>query len=61
MSTGFNALYIVRGLDLCSQFERRIRMTGRSDGATGEEFGRYVLQTVERKDLEAQWKKASGN
>lgn len=48
-------------LDLCTQFERRVRITGRSDGATGEEFGRYVLQTVERKDLESAWKKASGN
>jgi len=48
-------------LDLCTQFEKRIRMTGRSDGATGEEFGRYVLETVARKDLESEWKKASGN
>ncbi|NLX47114.1 MAG: isocitrate/isopropylmalate dehydrogenase family protein [Euryarchaeota archaeon] len=46
-------------LDLCTQFEKRIKMTGRSDGATGEEFGRYVLETVERKDLEEAWKKAS--
>jgi hypothetical protein len=61
VSTGFNALYIVRGLDLCSQFERRIKMTGRSDGATGEEFGSYVLETVARKDLEAEWTRASGN
>ena len=47
-------------LDLCTQFEKRIRMTGRSDGATGEEFGRYVLETVARPDLEEAWKKASG-
>ena len=45
-------------LDLCTQFEKRIKITGRSDGATGEEFGRYVLETVERKDLEDAWKKA---
>jgi len=48
-------------LDLCTQFEKRIKMTGRSDGATGEQFGRYVLETVARKDLEDAWKKASGN
>jgi hypothetical protein len=36
-------------------------MTGRSDGATGEEFGRYVLETVNRKDLEEVWTKAKGN
>jgi isocitrate dehydrogenase (NAD+) len=46
-------------LDLCTQFEKRIKITGRSDGATGEDFGRYVLETVERKDLEDAWKKAS--
>jgi isocitrate dehydrogenase (NAD+) len=46
-------------LDLCTQFEKRIRMTGRSDGATGEQFGRYVLETVARSDLEEAWRKAS--
>ncbi|MHC1680291.1 MAG: isocitrate/isopropylmalate family dehydrogenase [Methanomassiliicoccales archaeon] len=48
-------------LDLCTQFEKRIKITGRSDGATGEDFGRYVLETVARKDLEVEWRKASGN
>jgi len=47
-------------LDICTQFERRVRVTGRADGATGEEFGRYVLETVAREDLETEWKKASG-
>ena len=47
-------------LDLCTQFERRIRMTGRSDGATGEDFGRYVLETVARDDLEKVWMMSSG-
>ncbi|MCG7843941.1 MAG: isocitrate/isopropylmalate family dehydrogenase [Methanomassiliicoccales archaeon] len=42
-------------LDLCSQFEKRISITGRSDGATGEQFGKYVLETVGRKDLEQVW------
>ncbi len=46
-------------LDLCTQFEKKKKITGRSDGATGEEFGKYVLETVERKDLEDAWKKAS--
>jgi len=47
-------------LDLCTQYEKRLKITGRSDGATGEEFGKYVLQTVARSDLEEAWKKASG-
>jgi len=48
-------------LDLCTQFEKKKKITGRSDGATGEEFGRYVLETVERKDLEEAWKEANGD
>ncbi|HNX48494.1 MAG TPA: isocitrate/isopropylmalate family dehydrogenase, partial [Methanomassiliicoccales archaeon] len=48
-------------LDLCTQFEKKKKITGRSDGATGEEFGRYVLETVERKDLEEAWKEAKGD
>ncbi|TFG55424.1 MAG: isocitrate/isopropylmalate dehydrogenase family protein [Methanomassiliicoccus sp.] len=48
-------------LDLCTLFEKRIRITGRSDGATGEQFGKYVLETVARKDLEKAWNDASGN
>ncbi len=47
-------------LDLCTQFEKRIRMTGRSDGATGEDFGCYVLETVARDDLEKVWMMSSG-
>jgi isocitrate dehydrogenase (NAD+) len=48
-------------LDLCTQFEKKIKMTGRSDGATGEQFGRYVLETVARKDLEKAWNAAKGD
>lgn len=48
-------------LDLCTLFEKRVRITGRSDGATGEQFGKYVLETVARKDLEKAWNEASGN
>ncbi|MCX6650712.1 MAG: isocitrate/isopropylmalate family dehydrogenase [Methanomassiliicoccales archaeon] len=47
-------------LDLCTQFEKKVKITGRSDGATGEQFGKYVLETVARKDLEKAWKAAKG-
>jgi len=42
-------------LDVCVQFERRLVMTGRSSGATGDEFARYVMETVQRPDLEEAW------
>ncbi len=45
-----------RALDICNQFERRVKLTGRADGATGAEFGAYVIETVQLPDLEARWK-----
>lgn len=44
-------------LDICCQFERRLRMTGRADGSTGDEFAEYILKTVQRDDLEDAWNK----
>ena len=43
-------------LDVCCQYEKRIKMTGRSDGATGEHFSRYLLETLADPDLERKWK-----
>jgi isocitrate dehydrogenase (NAD+) len=42
-------------LDICGQFERRIKITGRPDGATGEEYANYVMETVKSPDLEGRW------
>jgi isocitrate dehydrogenase (NAD+) len=47
-------------LDLCTQFEKKVKITGRPDGATGEQFGKYVMETVGRKNLESTWNKAKG-
>jgi isocitrate dehydrogenase (NAD+) len=43
-------------LDVCCQYEKRIKMTGRSDGATGEQFSRYLLETLADPGLEKKWK-----
>jgi len=43
-------------LDICSQHERRVVLTGRSDGATGAEFADYVMKTLQDPELEARWK-----
>ncbi|MBI0583500.1 MAG: isocitrate/isopropylmalate dehydrogenase family protein [Methanomassiliicoccus sp.] len=43
-------------LEVCTQYEKRLVMTGRSNGATGQEFARYVLDTVNDPGLEAKWK-----
>ncbi|MQF98596.1 MAG: isocitrate/isopropylmalate dehydrogenase family protein [SAR202 cluster bacterium] len=44
-----------KALDVCGQYERKIIMTGRSSGATGTEFGEYVMNTVIDPTLEARW------
>ncbi|HOL06780.1 MAG TPA: isocitrate/isopropylmalate family dehydrogenase [Methanomassiliicoccaceae archaeon] len=42
-------------LEISTQFEKAKVMTGRSNGATGDEFAQYVLDTVRDPDLEKKW------
>jgi isocitrate dehydrogenase (NAD+) len=42
-------------LEVCTQYEKRKVMTGRSNGATGQEFAQYVLETVNDPALETKW------
>jgi isocitrate dehydrogenase (NAD+) len=44
-----------KALDVCGQYEKKIVMTGRSNGATSGQFGDYLMQTVEDPNLEAKW------
>ena len=44
-------------LDICSQFEKKVKLTGRSDGATGEEYARYIRDTIQDPELENKWKR----
>ncbi|MBU7011613.1 MAG: isocitrate/isopropylmalate dehydrogenase family protein [Theionarchaea archaeon] len=43
-------------LDICGQHEKRLVMTGRSDGAAGEEFANYVMETIKDPEIENKWK-----
>ncbi|RLF42410.1 MAG: isocitrate/isopropylmalate dehydrogenase family protein [Thermoplasmata archaeon] len=43
-------------LDICHQYEKKIKITGRSDGATGEEFAKYIMDTLVDPKLEEKWK-----
>ncbi|MDZ7290373.1 MAG: isocitrate/isopropylmalate family dehydrogenase [candidate division KSB1 bacterium] len=43
-------------LDICGQFEKKIAITGRKDGATGRQFGDYLMETIQRPDLGERWK-----
>ena len=42
-------------LEVCGQYERKIVTTGRDTGATGDEYGAYVAETVNDAGLEAKW------
>ena len=42
-------------LDICGQYERKVVVTGRPNGATGSEFADYLMATLNDKELEAKW------
>jgi len=44
-----------KALDICGQFEKKVVLTGRSDGATGAQFADYVMETIKSPDLEKRW------
>jgi isocitrate dehydrogenase (NAD+) len=51
------AANIDMALDVAGQFEKKFVITGRKDGATGEEFTSYLLDLANSSDLEEIWKK----
>ncbi len=42
-------------LDICGQYEKKLDITGRSDGATGAEFANYVMETIRDPQVESKW------
>ncbi len=46
---------IEMALDICVQYEKKVRITGRENGVTGEEFTRYVMETISDRLLESRW------
>ncbi|MCH8089136.1 MAG: isocitrate/isopropylmalate dehydrogenase family protein [Chloroflexi bacterium] len=42
-------------LDICGQYERKLVMTGRDTGATGKDFGEYLLETVNDPKVQSRW------
>ena len=54
---GFNELgaRLQKAIEICGMYERKVVMTGRSTGAAGDEFGDYVMATVEDSSLESRW------
>ena len=46
-------------LDICATLEKKITITGRKDGATGEEFAKYIMDTLTDPQLEEHFKEYS--
>ncbi|MBR1444646.1 MAG: isocitrate/isopropylmalate dehydrogenase family protein [Firmicutes bacterium] len=42
------AAQLDNALDICTQKEKKVVITGRSDGATSAEFADYVMETIEK-------------
>ncbi len=42
-------------LEVCGQFEKKIAITGRDTGATGEEYTKYVLSWIDNPALKSRW------
>ncbi|MDZ7370520.1 MAG: isocitrate/isopropylmalate family dehydrogenase, partial [candidate division KSB1 bacterium] len=43
-------------LEICTQFEKKLVITGRDTGATGHAFCDYILETLQDKDLEEKYR-----
>jgi len=43
-------------LDICATLEKKIAITGRDNGATGEEYAKYIMDTLVDPNLEEKWK-----
>ncbi|MBY9003747.1 MAG: isocitrate/isopropylmalate dehydrogenase family protein [Candidatus Lokiarchaeota archaeon] len=43
-------------LDICATLEKKLTVTGRDDGNTGEELAKYIMDTLVDPNLESKWK-----
>ncbi len=43
-------------LEICATYEKKIVLTGRDNGATGEEYAKYIMETLQDPNLEEKCK-----
>ena len=43
-------------LDICATYEKKVVLTGRDTGATGEEYAKYIMDTLQDPNLEKRFK-----
>ena len=56
----WRAAQLDMALEICGGFEKKLVITGRKTGVTGEEFTTYLLEWVDSPDLERKWKEFVG-
>jgi isocitrate dehydrogenase (NAD+) len=49
------AIRLEMALDICSLYEKKLVLTGRSSGASGAAFADYVMETVQNPNLKQKW------
>ncbi|RPI01142.1 MAG: isocitrate/isopropylmalate dehydrogenase family protein [Calditrichaeota bacterium] len=49
-----------KALEICTQFEKKLEITGRDTGVTGREFCDYILETVQSPDIEKKYRSYLG-
>ncbi len=56
---GEKAKALEMALDICGQYEKKIVVTGRSNGATNSEFSAYLMETLSDSSLNQKWQNYS--
>jgi isocitrate dehydrogenase (NAD+) len=46
-----------KALDICSQYEKKMTITGRDTGCSGEEMAQYIIETIKDPNLDQKWQK----
>lgn len=44
-----------KALDICGIYEKKYTITGRNTGASGEEYIKYIMETIQDPNLEEKW------
>ena len=56
-----DAQKIQMALDITTQYEKKYKITGRDNGASGEDFTNYVLDWVQSANLVSEWERYTKN
>lgn len=48
-------------LDVFIHYKKKLKVTGRDTGATCEEFGKYIMNTLQDPKLEEKWNSYQNN